>query len=239
MKILVDENVLKANAEMFANLANYWDVSTWEMGLPISEQLMMADAKKEYEMKVLGVDEQTYGEYKNVAKVLAKWENFDGETVKRLRRLAAVGASSPSEEEFDITISKEEAYDRYLGCDRESGLKIRSLMVSAKDQSLEYEKGVREQYNGDLAAQLGKNKEEYAAKAQDYVEELRAATQRFQESEAGKTMAEAITNSAATGPVQEYVEELKKIADAAEANTDTANAAESYGNTTEKGPTFR
>ena len=172
MKLTVDENEIRAYGDSLLEVANNMDVSvknaTWEMRLPLSEQLMIEDAKREYEMKVLGVDSAEYARYQTISSTSLELEQFYDEEAESLRRMGEYASMPISGPSFDISLSKEEAYKRYLGCDREYGLKVESAVYAAQHKAIMYEKGIREQYSGDLAAQLGKNKEEYEERARKY-----------------------------------------------------------------------
>ena len=56
---------------------------------------------------------------------------------------------------FDVNLTKEEAYQKYALCDRNTAKNIAEAVAKADRKIIYFKKDLREHYTGDLVTQLG------------------------------------------------------------------------------------
>lgn len=148
------------------------DVLQWKTTLGLEEMLMLDDERYKFQMKYLGLSKEDYIKY------LAIWGKAS-ELDRQFSYLSRDGRI------YDINngdyMDKKTAYERYCG-GYEVGTKIRDRIAEAKEQSTLHERDIMNkcpEYNNDLAAMLGVNREDYVAKANRIREDTRALRERM------------------------------------------------------------
>ena len=166
MYINVDKEALQEKSKMLAEAANDFSVKTdnlqWELKLPSVEMRIMHQAHSDYKFKTSGLTEEEYRRYIDVANTYRSLEDFYAPyNLKETKLRIAMGDLKVEDLRFDPSLSIEEAYQKYSPVDRETGKKMSDFMYELDRKADLYEKDVREHYTGDLAAQLGYDKEQF------------------------------------------------------------------------------
>ena len=155
-KISIDDIIEQGN-EM-KKIAEYANVALenlkWEIGLPLYEQFMLRDAKNTFMINTSGLNEKDFYKYQEISKIYRQIEKFYEEGGKGIHK---------DDGPFDLSLTKEQAYEKYCHCDRETAKKIAELIFKLEKNVTFYVKGIREKYKGDLGAQLGIKKGKYIA----------------------------------------------------------------------------
>ncbi len=136
----------------------------WEMGLPSFEVKMIRKAKRDYKIKELGVSLEDFNRYIEIANTSRSLEDFyEQHNLEETKRQIKAGLINEQDLRFDVNLSIDEAYSKYSTEDKETAKKISKLLYDLDKKADLYEKEVREHYTGDLASQLGYDKEEFLA----------------------------------------------------------------------------
>lgn len=155
-KISID-NIIEQGKEM-KKIAEYANVALenlkWEIGLPLYEQFMLRDAKNTFMINTSGLNEKDFYKYQEISKIYRQIEKFYEEEGKGIHK---------DDGPFDLSLTKEQAYEKYCHCDRETAEKIAELIFKLEKNVTFYVKDIREKYKGDLGAQLGMEKGKYIA----------------------------------------------------------------------------
>ena len=180
MQLQIDTNRLKEMAEAMKEMADKYSItldnSNWSMDLPSSEQLLLGDYLHAYRVEKSGLTEEEYnsclstsGKYHSIE----EFYNREIEIIKREMRAGIVRENIP----YDINLTKEQAYEKYCSCDRETAKKAADLIDKVNDEAMYHEKELRESYTGDLFTQLGResDKARYEEKARRGQEKFNVA----------------------------------------------------------------
>lgn len=176
MLLNVDVDLLRRTSESIAKACDETRVSldniSWGFDdLSLAECLMIEDEKKDYSRKLLGLDANQYSRYLTISDLYTRLEHFYDEEAENIKREREIGFDR-LDVEFDPNLTKEQAYEKYAQCDRDTALKIHTLVSDVETKVTFHIKDVRESYTGDLATQLGRDKELYERRASELSEEL-------------------------------------------------------------------
>jgi len=172
MKLTFDPEQLREQAKLMTQFAEDMSVEIdntyWKLHLQDYERIMEEDYIHNYKVKALGLVEEEFARYASIRSTYEDLEKFYDETVELIRRERALGIEREGQIiSFDITLTKEQAYEKYCPVDRETAQKTKEVMDKIDKKAVYYEKGIREAYTGDLSSQLGMPKEPYIAKAEE------------------------------------------------------------------------
>ncbi len=158
------------------------DNMQWELGLPGYEAMMIRQAKSDYEFKVSGLSEEEYSKYVGIKYLFCALEDFyDEEKLERTKRELRAGFLDEKRLDYDVNLTIDEAYQKYCPVDRHEAARIYRFMRDIERKGILYEQGVREQYTGDLATQIGYDKAEYQEKEKAENEAFARVYNQFQE----------------------------------------------------------
>ncbi len=155
------------------------DNMMWRVSLPSAEQLMIQDAILRKKIESLGCTEEEYARYARIGGLYSSLEQFYSEEAPQIKKEVSFGMVRDNIP-YDVNLTIEEAYAKYSECDRETSKKTYELLKIADKKAALYEKEIRENYQGDLASQLGYSREEYVEKAKAKDEAWKEAATRFQ-----------------------------------------------------------
>ena len=191
MEIKIDPIRLREVGESIKKAADYFDLKTdnmqWKLFLPRSQALMVEDEQHDFQRNLLGLDEKTYMHYCAISSLYSNLSSFyDGEA-EMIRREQSHGINRVYIP-YDPNLTLEEACLKYAKCDKETAVKIYRLVSDAEHKGELHVKEIRENYQGDLATQLGKNAEEYEQRAVAEAEAFAKAAAVLKESEFYKKM---------------------------------------------------
>ena len=184
MKIQLDPEKLKKQAEAMNEAANYYEVildnQRWQLKLPQVESLLLGDYISKYKLEKSGCTEEEYKKCSNIADLYYRITDFYDNKADEIRREISNGferANIP----FDVNLTKEEAFQKYCECDEEAARKAFDLVDKVNKAAAYHEKELRENYQGDLFAQLGRenDKPEYEERARAQQERIAKASEEF------------------------------------------------------------
>ena len=128
MKIQLDPEKLKEQAEAMNEAANYYEVildnQRWQLKLPQVESLLLGDYISKYKLEKSGCTEEEYKKCSNIADLYYRITDFYDNKAYEIRREISNGferANIP----FDVNLTKEEAFQKYCECDEEAARKER------------------------------------------------------------------------------------------------------------------
>ncbi len=159
MRLNVDTDKIKEMGKAIGDAAEklnvYVDNLIWEFSLPTYEREMLTSAIYYYKINSLGITPEEYDKLVNLSDQYRSLENFYGREAEIVKIELEHGIKRLPSSNYDPNISIDEAYSRYVGNDRETCKKAYDMINKAEENSQNYEKSIRETYNGDLATQLG------------------------------------------------------------------------------------
>lgn len=184
MNLTIDINKLAEAGRNMAEMAEYFNISLenlqWKMGLPLYEQFILRDEQNIFMMKILGLNEDDFHKYLKIRDTSMQLEKFYNEEIKYIKNEINLGVQKENIP-FDITLTKEQAYEKYCHCDMVTANKIVELLFKAETKAAFHEKDIRTNYKGDLAAQLGVDKAKYLEEEKDYNAKMKVTKERMEE----------------------------------------------------------
>ncbi len=184
MKIQLDPEKLKKQAEAMNEAANYYEVildnQKWQLKLPQVESLLLVDYISKYKVEKSGCTEEEYKKCSSIADLYHRITDFYDNKAEEIRREISNGFER-ADIPFDVNLTKEEAFQKYCECDEEAARKAFDLVDKVNKAAAYHEKELRENYQEDLFAQLGRenDKPEYEERARAQQERIAKASEEF------------------------------------------------------------
>lgn len=193
MSLNYDNEKIIALAEQLQSAGDYFsivlDVMQWKVSvLPRFEQLMLADYIWKYKVKMSGLSEVEYRRYLDISQTYNRLKDFYNRRVPEIEKYAKHGVILQNDYEYDINLSIDEACKTYCSVDKERAEEIDRIISDIEKSAVHREKDIKDAYRGDLASQLGMNREIFVNKAAEEDERFKALleqTQRFMDRNAG------------------------------------------------------
>lgn len=213
MEIKIDSEKLRKAAEAMNEAANYYEVildnQRWQLSLPQAESLLLVDYISKYKVEKSGCSEEEYKKCSNIADLYHRITVFYDNKADEIRREISNGferANIP----FDVNLTKEQAFEKYCGCNEEEAKKAYDLVDKVNKAAAYHEKELRENYQGDLFAKLGRENEklEYEERARLQQERIAKASEEFMKAFNSPENQENMKNS--TEAANAYMEFVKK-----------------------------
>ena len=157
--------ITKDLQEYEKSLTVYMDNVKWEMHLPLFEKMMIFDHMKDYKAEALGLGKEEYEKYEKISIVYKSLKDYYQYKVPEIKKQMEAGLNAYAP--YDINITLDEACKKYNQVDIETAQKIDAIVDTLDEKAMYHEKEIREAYQGDLANQLGINKEAYIKNESD------------------------------------------------------------------------
>ncbi len=193
MSLNYDDEKIKAFAEQLQSAGDYFsivlDVMQWKvLVLPRFEQLMLADYIRKYKVTMSGLSEAEYRKYLDISQTYNRLKDFYNRRVPEIEKYAKHGVILQNDYEYNINLSIDEACKTYCSVDKERAEEIDRIISNIEKSAVHREKDIKDAYRGDLASQLGMNREIFEKKAAEADERIKALfeqTRRFIDNNAG------------------------------------------------------
>lgn len=167
MEIKVNEQELNESVKALENVNYMIENMQWRNSLPIYEQYMMADVVYDFKLKKSGLSEEDFKRYLNISDNYSRIESFYDQEAEAIRKELSLGVKR-RDIPYDVSLTKEQAYEKYCNCDRETARKIDILMSKINNEAMYFEKDIKDKYTGNLSEQLGIDKEKYLKKEEEF-----------------------------------------------------------------------
>lgn len=158
MDFKVDVEKLKETSNQILAAADLFNVKLenllWSLELSDIELLALQQTEKQYMMKELNVNEEDYIKYCTISSYYSRLEEFYDRDAVFIRQELQMGMTKDNIP-FDVNLTKEEAYQKYASCDRNTARNIAELVAKADEKVAYLKKDLREHYKGNLITQLG------------------------------------------------------------------------------------
>ena len=185
MSLNYDNEKIIALAEKLQSVGDYFsivlDVMQWKVSvLPRFEQLMLDDYIWKYKVTMSGLSEVEYRRYLDISQTYNRLKDFYNRRVLEIEKYAKHGVIFQNDYEYDINLSIDEACKTYCSVDKERAEEIDRIISDIEKSAVHREKDIKDTYRGDLASQLGMNREIFVNKAAEEEEKFKALFEQTQ-----------------------------------------------------------
>ena len=179
MSLNYDNEKIKALAEQLQSEGDYFsivlDVMQWKfLVLPRFEQLMLADYIWKYKVTMSGLSEVEYRRYLDISQTYNRLKDFYNMRVPEIEKYAKHDIILQNDYEYNINLSIDEDCKTYCSVDKERAEEINRIISDIEKSAVHCEKDIKDAYRGDLASQLGMNREIFENKAAEADERFKA-----------------------------------------------------------------
>ena len=191
MQLNVNYEELAKVANSLKESANYFEIelnnSKWILNLSSAEQLLLGDYIHSFKVAQSGCSEEEFKKCAEISGNYYRIDDFYSHEVETIKKELSAGFERYNIP-FDINLTKEQAYEKYCGCDQETAKKAYDLINKINTEATNHEKDLREKYSGDLFVQLGKEnmKAEYEEKARIQQEKFNEAAKELMQGPVGQ-----------------------------------------------------
>lgn len=200
-------NLREASARM-KDMCNKFDIVSdnilWTTSLPLEEQFMLDDVKKEFMKKTLNSDL----DYSLIVNKYRSLKDFYSRKDVIKRGLDEFGFNPLNSEKYDFNLTLEEAVPYYMGYTVQEVEEFCRNFESSENLFQNYLVELRGKYKGDLGSLVGKNIEDYRERATSYKQGVEAFADCVKSHMSTDTMQVAMNNFYKT--FNSYVDKIKQ-----------------------------
>jgi len=216
MQLQLNPEAIKEQAEALKDAADYFELSMynhkWNEEISNPEKLLLGDYISKYKVEKSGCTEEEYKKCSRLGTEYSSIVDFYDNKAEEIRREISFGYTRPNIP-YDVNLTKAEAFQKYCECDEEIARKAYDLMRKVDTAATYHEKELRENYQGDLFAQLGRENErpEYEERARLQQERIKKASEDFMKAFNSPENQERLKKGAEA--IKKYMEFVKQTAD--------------------------
>ncbi len=188
-------DALKKSAEYIEKELNY---AKWSLNISSAEQLLLYDYFESFRIQQSGLSEEEYNRFYKISDNYSRIIDFYDNEVETIKRELSAGFERYNIP-FDINITKEQAFEKYCGCDEETAKKANDLIYKIRLAESDHKKELMDNYKGDLFVQLGRENERSV-----YEERVKARQEKINELKNDLMTKRQETNSEISQGVSSY-----------------------------------